>query len=160
MWKFFLDEILCPLNSGVLWIELSQRRGSTILWRCFNQSQLLSKCSRPAPPNCLLLLVFLQISTTEKKNYPCDNSRLVPVEAPSHARLRQLVTWPVKDGDSLSLSDLFKNKFEGWLVIHESPGGGRTADSGSGEDWFEPWALCCHFIFLDRKLFFVLPFPS
>ena len=40
-----------------------------------------------------------------------------------------------------------------WLVMHvyESPGVGRAADSGLGEDWFEPF-LCCHLIFLDMKL--------
>ena len=36
-------------------------------------------------------------------------------KAPSHARLRQLVTWPVKVGNSLSLSDWFKRA--GWWCM-------------------------------------------
>ena len=29
-WTFFRDQILCPLNGGDPWIEVSQRRGSTV----------------------------------------------------------------------------------------------------------------------------------
>ena len=31
MWTFFRDQILCPLNGGVPWIDVSQRRSSTVL---------------------------------------------------------------------------------------------------------------------------------
>ena len=31
MWTFFQDQILCPLNKRVPWMEVSQRRGSTVL---------------------------------------------------------------------------------------------------------------------------------
>ena len=31
MWSFFRDQILCPLNGGVPWIDVSQRRSSTVL---------------------------------------------------------------------------------------------------------------------------------
>ena len=31
MWTFFQDQILCPLKGGVPWIEVSQRRGSTVM---------------------------------------------------------------------------------------------------------------------------------
>ena len=88
----------------------------------------------------------------------CDHIRLA-VKARSHARLRQLVTWPVKVGNSLSLSDFFNKKFEGWLVRYRSPGVGRAADLGLGKDWFEPF-LCCHLILFDKKLSFILPLPS
>ena len=30
MWMFFWEQSLCPLNEGVSWIEVSQRRGSTV----------------------------------------------------------------------------------------------------------------------------------
>ena len=32
-WAFFRDQILCPLNGGVNKIEVSQRRGSTVIFR-------------------------------------------------------------------------------------------------------------------------------
>ena len=31
MWTFFRDQILCPLNGCVPWIEVSQRRGSNVV---------------------------------------------------------------------------------------------------------------------------------
>ena len=31
MWTFFRDQNLCPLNGGVPWIDVSQRRSSTVL---------------------------------------------------------------------------------------------------------------------------------
>ena len=31
MWTFFGDQIFCPPNGGVTWIEVSQRRGSTVI---------------------------------------------------------------------------------------------------------------------------------
>ena len=31
MWTFFRDQILCPPNGGVPWIDVSQRRSSTVL---------------------------------------------------------------------------------------------------------------------------------
>ena len=35
---FFRDQILCPLNGGVPWIEVSQRRGSTVPVQCFEST--------------------------------------------------------------------------------------------------------------------------
>ena len=42
VWTFFRDQILCPLNGGDPWIEVSQRRGSTVgeiesLWSILNR---------------------------------------------------------------------------------------------------------------------------
>ena len=35
MWTFFRDQILCPLNGGVLWIEVFQRRMFHCIISCF-----------------------------------------------------------------------------------------------------------------------------
>ena len=40
MWALFQDQILCPLNGYVPWIEVSQRRGSTV----FPMIKVLVKC--------------------------------------------------------------------------------------------------------------------
>ena len=40
MWALFQDQILCPLNGCVPWIEVSQRRGSTV----FQMIKVLAKC--------------------------------------------------------------------------------------------------------------------
>ena len=104
----------------------------------------------PPLPNCWLLLVLHKY---QLKNFCLrDHIRLTPAETPRHARLRQLVTWPVKVGNNLSLSDWFKSRNAGWFVIYQSLGVGRAADSGSEENWFE-LSLCRHLIVLDKKLF-------
>ena len=38
MWTFFRDQILCPLNGGVPWIKVSQRRRSTVPVQCFEST--------------------------------------------------------------------------------------------------------------------------
>ena len=49
VWTFFRDQILCPLNGGDPWIEVSQRRGSTVgeiesLWSILNRPVGESEC--------------------------------------------------------------------------------------------------------------------
>lgn len=41
MWAFFRDQILCQLNGGVRWIEVSQKRGSE--WHCYEIAKKFRK---------------------------------------------------------------------------------------------------------------------
>ena len=42
-WRFFRDQILCPLKGGVLWLEVSQRRDSAVV-NCYSSTESEGPC--------------------------------------------------------------------------------------------------------------------
>ena len=62
MWALFQDQILCPLNGCVPWIEVSQMRGSTV----FPIIKVLVKCYQPTS-------TLIVLSITKNKPQTINN---------------------------------------------------------------------------------------
>ena len=73
---FFWDQILCLLNAGVLWMEVSLRRGSTV----FTIIKVLVKCYQPTStlivldntknnPQTIIIIVYYQVCTLTTITY-------------------------------------------------------------------------------------------
>lgn len=132
MWKFFWDQIFCPLK------RVSQSKGSIVLWKRFNQPHVQSKCKCScALPNRWLLLVLHKYELKKISRPPVmsDGGNWSP-------GLWKLATI------SLFLTDSSGLVGDACIWIPRGWHGCRLWIRG-GLIWA---LLCCHLIFLDKKL--------